>query len=113
METKPEKSPFTSQYERVNTKASVKGIVTPDITVKFENTEVTTVIRYDKTLEFEVSGTENQRVVERSFQLLKEWHFSSTNSSGQCGIPTFTQTQREKSDVDDVDLLLFFFHLLA
>ena len=68
-----EKSPFTSQYERVNTKASVKGILTPDITVKFENTEVTTVIRYDKELEFEVSGTEDQRVVERSFQLLKEW----------------------------------------
>lgn len=71
--TDQEKNPFTSFYERVNQKASVKGILSPDITVKYENAEDKTVIRFDKELEFEVSGTENQKVVKRCLELLIEW----------------------------------------
>ncbi len=72
MSKEPE-NPFTNQYVRVNSKASTKGVLSPDITVKYENADTTTVVRYDKDLEFEVSGTVDQAPVERCFELLEEW----------------------------------------
>ena len=56
MSKETEANPFTSQYVRVNTKATSKGILSPDITVKLENADTTTVVRYSKEHEFEVSG---------------------------------------------------------
>ena len=84
MSKEPE-NPFTNQYVRVNTKATSKGILSPDITVKFENADTTTVVRYNKDLEFEVSGTENQNAVERNFEILEEWkQFSKKKGYTTC-----------------------------
>ena len=73
MSKETEANPFTSQYVRVNTKATSKGILSPDITVKLENADTTTVVRYSKEHEFEVSGTIDQNPVERCFALIEEW----------------------------------------
>lgn len=73
MPKETETNPFTSQYVRVNTKATSKGILSPDITVKLENADTTTVVRYSKEHEFEVSGTIDQNPVERCFALIEEW----------------------------------------
>lgn len=68
---------FPSIRERVNTGSTAKGLLQPDITVEFTDTDTKTVVKMDKELEFEIVGTENQDVVDRCFALMKKWHFNA------------------------------------